>query len=87
MRLLQVSNCGGYGLGGLGAGAAGLGGGFSNYFSGGYRSDFLPESLSYTIFTLISLRRSDLGDLGQFTDKRMDLNLNPAPSDYEQGFN
>ena len=45
MRLLQVSNCGGYGLGGLGAaglgglGAAGLGGGFSNYFSGGYRFD------------------------------------------------
>ena len=86
MRLLQFSNCGGYGLGGLGA--SGLGGGFSNYFSGGYRFVF-PSALclSYTIFILNQFRRSDLGDVGQLTDKRLDLNLNPPPSDYEQGYN
>ena len=53
MRLLQFSNCGGYGLGGLGAG---LGGGFSNYFSGGYRFDFPPVlCLNNTIFILNDL--------------------------------
>ena len=45
MRLLQYSNCGGYGLGGLGA-AGGVGGGFSNYFSGGYRFTLI-DSLMY----------------------------------------
>ena len=36
---------------------------------------------------LFDVRRSDLGDLSQLTDKRLDLNLSPPPSDYDQGYN
>ena len=57
MRLLQYSNCGGYGLGGLGAAGGlggGVGGGFSNYFSGGYRFASIGSLISDALYPLIS---------------------------------
>ena len=59
-------------------------GALATTFPGDTGEPFIGPLFSDTLY----IRRSDLGDLGgQFTDKRMDLNLNPQPSDYDQGYN